>query len=506
MTRSPIPCPDRPPTADGHRLRRALVAVLVAVAVLAGSLGVSLAPADADAPAMVSRNGITVTGWRWITSRTLEVDISTAKVASNAVNGPHRVRITLPSNYFTSGSTRFPVLYLLHGGAGGNSAQWTTGGGAVEQITAGRPLITVMPDGGKVGWYTNWKNQSRGAQAWRDFHIDQLIPWIDGNLRTIASKNGRAIAGLSMGGFGAIRYAQDRPDLFAYAGSFSGAVDLGDTGTRTVVTEQAIQHGFPAYGPFGNPFWPFDGTWNSLNPLNRAGRLQGVHVALYAGSGIHDADILERTMGASADRFHHALNAAGVPHFWWMYGRPGPSAPYGCDGGHNFGCWNFALNDAVPRMLSVLQTPTTAPAPPAPAGTDVAVNGGFENTALAPWTCTGQCGLDRNGLARTGVGNGWVRHTSGWNDLHQTVAVDANRTYTVTAWIRTSANNADGYVGLRTLGGAVVGEQRFGRLDGYTRYQFTVHSGANTSLVLFAGLWANGDTWAQVDDVSVVAA
>ena len=91
------------------------------------------------------------------------MDISTAKVAPAAVIGPHRVRITFPNNYFSSGTTRFPVLYLLHGGAGGNSAQWTTGGGAVEPITNNQPLITVMPDGGKVGWYTNWKNQQGGG-------------------------------------------------------------------------------------------------------------------------------------------------------------------------------------------------------------------------------------------------------------------------------------------------------------------------------------------------------
>jgi len=198
----------------GIRACVGLVVVLMAVGLLPGN------PAAADAPNMVSGNGITAGAWRWITSRTLEVDITTAKVVANAVHGPHRVRITLPNNYFQSGSTRFPVLYLLHGGAGGNSAQWTTGGGAVEGITNGRPIITVMPDGGKVGWHTNWVDQSQGAQAWRDFHVDQLIPWIDANLRTIASKSGRAIAGLSMGGFGAIRYAQDRPDLFIYAGSF----------------------------------------------------------------------------------------------------------------------------------------------------------------------------------------------------------------------------------------------------------------------------------------------
>jgi S-formylglutathione hydrolase FrmB len=331
--------------------------VLVVLALAAGGL-VFARDARADAPTMTSGNGITVGAWRWITSRTFEVDISTAKVAASAVNGPHRVRVTLPNNYFQSSTTRFSVLYLLHGGAGGNSAQWTTGGGAVEQITNNQPIITVMPDGGKVGWYTNWVDQSQGAQAWRDFHVDQVIPWIDANLRSIASKSGRAVAGLSMGGFGAIRYAQDRPDLFAYAGSFSGAVDLSDPGTRSVIGQQAGQNGYSPAGPFGNPFPPFDTTWNALNPVSRAARLQGVSVGLYAGSGINDADMLERTMANAAARLHDALNAAGIPHFYWNYGRPGPSSPYGCDGGHNFSCWNFALNDALPRMLTVLQPPT----------------------------------------------------------------------------------------------------------------------------------------------------
>jgi S-formylglutathione hydrolase FrmB len=331
----------------------ALVAVVLSLSLFGGA-----ASALADAPNLVSGDGISVSATRWITPRTLEADITTAKVAAIAVNGPHRVRITLPNDYFQRPSTRFPVLYLLHGGAGGNSAQWTTGGGDEEHITDGRGLITVMPDGGKVGWYTNWVDQSSGAQAWADFHLNQLTPWIDANLRTIATKSGRAIAGLSMGGFGAVRYAQDRPDMFAYVASFSGAVDLGDSGTRSVITQQAGQNGFNPYGPFGNPFPPFDGTWNALNPVNRAARLRGVGVALYAGAGNTDADAIERTMGASAQRLHQALDAAGVPHFWWMYGRPGPSAPYGCDGGHNFGCWNFAFNDALPRILAALQAPT----------------------------------------------------------------------------------------------------------------------------------------------------
>jgi S-formylglutathione hydrolase FrmB len=474
----------------GSRLR-AFVALGLGLSLLGG------ATARADAPNLVSGQGISVSATRWISPRTLEADIATAKVAAVAVNGPHRVRITFPSDYFQRPATRFPVLYLLHGGAGGNSAQWTTGGGDEEHITAGAELITVMPDGGKVGWFTNWVDQSQGAQAWADFHLTQLIPWVDANLRSIGAKSGRAIAGLSMGGFGAIRYAQDRPDLFAYAASFSGAVDLSDSGTRSVISEQAGQSGFNPYGPFGNPFPPFDTTYRALNPVTRAARLRGVGVALYAGAGSNDGDAIERTMATSADHLHQALNSAGVPHFFWNYGRPGPSVPYGCDGGHNFSCWNFALNDAMPRIMAALGGP-----PPPPAGP--LGDGDFETAGVGPWACQGTCGADHGaGNAHGGTGNGWVRNTSGFNDLHQTIGVTANHTYTVSAWIRTSSNNTDGYVGLRTTGGQVVGETKFTRLDNYTKVTATVNSGSNTSLVVYAGLWANGDTWAQVDDVTV---
>ena len=517
-------------------MRRARWVAVLAVLAMAGGVLASAGKARADAPAMVSGNGITVSAWRWITSRTFEVDISTAKVAASSVNGPHRVRVTLPNDYFQSGTTRFPVLYLLHGGAGGNSAQWTTGGGDAEGITNGREIITVMPDGGKVGWYTNWVDQSSGAQAWRDFHVDQLIPWVDANLRTIAAKRGRAIAGLSMGGFGAIRYAQDRPDLFTYAGSFSGAVDLSDSGTRSVIGQQATQNGYSPNAIFGNPFPPFDTTWNALNPVSRASRLRGVNVGLWVGSGSNSADAIEQTMAKAALNLHNALNSAGIPHFYWNYGQPGPSAPYGCDGGHNFGCWNFALLDALPRMLAVLQPPTgggttttgapttttttpattttTAPASTtttAPATTttttappaNAVADGDFESSGLGPWVCSGSCGADHGaGNSHTGTGNGWARNTSGWNDVDQTISVTPNRTYTLTAWIRTSTNNTSGYFGMRTTGGTVIGEQQFGNLSGYTQLTVSVNPGAQTSVVVYAGLWASGDTWLQVDDVS----
>jgi hypothetical protein len=134
-------------------------------------------------------------------------------------------------------------------------------------------------------------------------------------------------------------------------------------------------------------------------------------------------------------------------------------------------------------------------------------DGGFEDVGMGPWACAGACGVDQGlGNARTGANNGWVRMNSGWNDLHQTVSVAKHTDYTLTGWIRTSANNANGYFGVRKPGGgAVVAEKKYGHLTGYTQQTVTFNSGNNATLEVFGGLWASGDTWAQFDDISLVA-
>lgn len=475
-----------------HLIRTSLFAAVA----LSGCVQDKTDTTHTDAVTVTSSNGITVTGTRWITPRTLEADISTPLIDPSTINGPHRVRITFPEDY-NSTTDSYPVVYLLHGGAGGNSAQWTEGGGAAEDISADHPVIVVMPDGGKVGWFTNWLNNSP-TQEWASFYETQLVPWVDANLRTVAATNGRAIAGLSMGGYGAVRIAQDRPDLFGAVGSFSGAVDLNDLGTRFVVTEQAIQNLLPPFGAFGPPFPPYDTVWKAENPVARAATLAGKTIVMYAGSGTSDVDVLERTMGNSANTFHKALDAAGVPHVFWMYGRPGPLSPFGCDGGHNFSCWNYAFNDALPRLLAGLQLPAVAP------GSDIAANGEFDR-GLASWTCDGPCGVDEGaGLAQSGPNNAWVRSDSGWNDLHQIIDVEPNRSYTVTGWVHTSAT-IDGYFGVRTEDGTVIGEQHFAPLSDYTKLSVTVNSGPNRELVVYGGFWADGDTYLQLDNVTITA-
>jgi S-formylglutathione hydrolase FrmB len=325
-------------------MRTILLAAAVVVSIAACSGDQLSSSEDAvDAPNFESYSGITVSAVRWISARTLEVDVSTPLVAPVAVNGPHRLRVTLPADYFANAGARYPVLYLLHGGAGGNSAQWTTGGGAVEDITDGQPIITVMPDGGKVGWFTNWVDQSQGAQRWADFYVDQVIPWVDHNMRTVAAANGRAIAGLSMGGYGALSYAARHPDTFAAAASFSGALEVGSS---------------DAWGERSAN----EARWRAHLPIAIATRLRSLAlVELRTGDGRPgpldrrgtkpgcEACGLERFLRAGNVRLHARLRALGIRHVWDDYGP----------GTHDWPYWRRDLRETLPDLLRALARPLT---------------------------------------------------------------------------------------------------------------------------------------------------
>ncbi|WP_028610183.1 DUF4185 domain-containing protein [Paenibacillus harenae] len=143
-------------------------------------------------------------------------------------------------------------------------------------------------------------------------------------------------------------------------------------------------------------------------------------------------------------------------------------------------------------------------------GDNIVSEPGFETQAdtpvMAPWHVDGEGGIDRNlGNARTGQNNGYVRNGSGWNAIKQRVAVQPNTNYTLKGWVRTSGNNTDGYFGARVPNnGAVLGEASFDSYANYTELTVPFNSGGNNFVELYTGMWANGDTWVQIDDVSLV--
>lgn len=125
--------------------------------------------------------------------------------------------VYLPPGYDDDG-LQYPVLYLLHGG-GGDAGDWVTFGD-VQQIVddAGGELIVVMPDGTNGLWY----DAPDGSLRNETYVIDHVIPFVDEHYRTIGAREGRAIAGLSNGGLGAMVLAAKHPDLFVAATSMSG--------------------------------------------------------------------------------------------------------------------------------------------------------------------------------------------------------------------------------------------------------------------------------------------
>jgi len=131
-------------------------------------------------------------------------------------------RYVLPDGYEEKIKTgaRFPVVYLLHG-LSGNFKNWSDKTDIAERARK-HGFITVFPDGGD-GWYTD--SETVKSDRYEGYLVLDLIPFIDSTFKTVATKEGRGVAGLSMGGYGAIKYGLKYPGSFSIVGSFSGALD-----------------------------------------------------------------------------------------------------------------------------------------------------------------------------------------------------------------------------------------------------------------------------------------
>src|SRR5699024_649722 len=113
----------------------------------------------------------------------------------------------------------------------------------------------------------------------------------------------------------------------------------------------------------------------------------------------------------------------------------------------------------LPHILNAFGNLPPAPirqAPPA-VGKNAVADGNFEMPHLGPWQCTNNCGKDKEqGFAFRGKNNGYVSGSLGRNEIRQTVNVLPHHTYQLNAWVRTSDNLSNGYVGVRELNGINV--------------------------------------------------
>lgn len=129
-------------------------------------------------------------------------------------------RVVLPLAYSNANEfTHYPVIYLLHG-LTGHYINWAD----KTQLSAyaNEHLFIIVTPEGDNGWYTD--SASTPNDKYESYIVKELIPEIDKKFRTIADRDHRAIAGLSMGGYGAVKFGMKYPEMFSLVGSFSGAL------------------------------------------------------------------------------------------------------------------------------------------------------------------------------------------------------------------------------------------------------------------------------------------
>jgi S-formylglutathione hydrolase FrmB len=174
--------------------------------------------------------------------------IQTIQLPSKLVNTTLPYNVILPPDYRTSSATRYPVLYLLHG-FGGHYSDWVTRTNVADYAAQYR-LIVVTPEGNN-GWYTD--SASTATDKYESYILKELIPDVEKRFRTIESRYGRGIAGLSMGGYGALKFGLKSPATFAFAGSMSGAVAVPSWTEDDYQNLKWIRDSaFSAFGPLGS--------------------------------------------------------------------------------------------------------------------------------------------------------------------------------------------------------------------------------------------------------------
>jgi len=258
--------------------------------------------------------------------------VDTLDVYSAAMNKTYKAAVVLPESYAKSKKT-YPVLYLLHG-AYGHFRDWlksTPDKNAVKNLADQYNIIIVMPEGETFSFYLD-SPTSKNSQ-FETFITKEVIGKVDGTYRTIATKKGRVITGLSMGGHGSLYLSARHPELFSAAGSMSGALDL--SGMRNAESAERVNKMFePAFGT--TP--PTDEFLYANAVLNMVDKLKSNKLDLIIDIGVDDFLI------ESNRELHRRLVYAKVPHDYTE--RPGA---------HTWEYWQNALPYQVLFFSKILK-------------------------------------------------------------------------------------------------------------------------------------------------------
>ena len=238
----------------------------------------------------------------------------------------------LPPGYESS-QRNYPVLYLLHGG-GGDQTDWIQKG-EVQRITVkaidegkAAPMIIVMPDAER----TFYMNNVNGKYQFEDFFFKELVPYIEKNYRCRKEKKYRAVAGLSMGGYGSLLYAIHHPEMFSACAAMSAGIRTDEQINEMPLKDYLERYG-TAMGELKEGDNRITGFWNQNSVLYLVNHLpeeQKKSVRFYLDIG--DDDHLYK--GNSL--LHIVMRDLNIPHEYRVR-----------NGMHNWEYWRTGLPDVL---------------------------------------------------------------------------------------------------------------------------------------------------------------
>lgn len=270
---------------------------------------------------MIKKQNIALAFLFCVSFNSYSYDIKRVEIASDNIDKKLHATVVVPDSY-SQGDKHYSTVYLLHGWSG-DDKDWTKKS-QVATLADDYQLIIVMPDGDYDKWYID---SPVLAKSNYEKYIGSDVPsYIDKNFRTIAAKDGRAITGLSMGGFGALNIVLNYPDTFGAAGSMSGGVDPRDYPKNWGLKKV-----------FGDPVSNAK-FWNEKAIINNSHQFISLNIPIFIECGVDDFFIEPNR------KLHQRLLDLRVNHTY----QEGP-------GGHTWDYWNNAVKYQLLFMKNALE-------------------------------------------------------------------------------------------------------------------------------------------------------
>lgn len=325
---------DGPAVRGGRGVLAAGLILIGIVGLVAGCGAPPPAPQPAPPP-----DAAHILGARQVQGRTWDLT-----VLSPALGKAVNVRLLLPVRYDAEPDRRWPLLYLFHGCCD-DYLSWTRSTD-IEALSRDADLLVVMPEGGSAGFYSDWIS----GPKWETFHTEELPALLTASYR---AGDRQAVAGVSMGGLGALGYAARHPGRFTAAVSISGIVHtrLSPEVTQNYRGLVRQETGVDPNALWGDPVSDA-ANWARHNPYDLAPDLRGTRVFVAAGDGrpgpldapTATTDSIEVSIGAQNRAFVEHLKAVGVEATVDLYGA----------GTHNWVYWQRELHRAWPLLSAGL--------------------------------------------------------------------------------------------------------------------------------------------------------